>query len=165
MNEKKIKKFHYYIDFDGVILDTNNLVAKEVVNHYAGNFNEVFNKLDWQKIYRKSKVISNNLETIRIIQNELNLYILTKIKSLEECNAKIKFLRENNISCPIIVVPINESKTNIIIPNKKTVLIDDDKQNIIEWTQKGGIGIHFINSTKTAGDYQTSSLSFLEKYI
>lgn len=160
-----MKKIYYYIDFDGVLLDTNDLVAKEIVNHYGSSFKEIFNLINWNKIYSEAKVINNNLEVLKSIQEELYINILTKVKCLEEAYAKTKYLRENGITCPIIYVPIHECKTNIVIPNKRTVLIDDNQNNITEWTKKGGIGVHFDNLKYKTGDYQTSSLNFLTKYI
>ena len=136
----------YYIDFDGVILDTyfptfKEYYEQEKLGNYIDDI-EYVQKQDWNKILVESEIINNSIDIIKSI--DINrVAILTRIHSLEnEGESKIKYLREKGIRCPIILVPYHLKKTDIVFA-KDNILIDDAIFNLDEWSSQGGTSIYF----------------------
>ena len=89
------------------------------------------------------------------------LTILTKIHSLKEMKIKAYDLRENrNIFSPIIFVPPDVQKHNIILPNEQ-LLIDDSEKNITGWINNGGNGLLFDENLTKNNKTRVKSLEFL----
>lgn len=90
-----------------------------------------------------------------------NIAILTKIHSLKEMKIKAYDLRENrNIFSPIIFVPPDVQKHNIILPNEQ-LLIDDSEKNITGWINNGGNGLLFDENLTKNNKTRVKSLEFL----
>jgi hypothetical protein len=63
-----------YIDFDGVILNTQVEIDKKYYEH-GGVIDESWNKvleneIDWKKLLGDSKVIGNSLEVLKELYNQ-----------------------------------------------------------------------------------------------
>lgn len=70
-------------------------------------------------------------------------------------------LRENrNIFSPIIFVPPDVQKHNIILPNEQ-LLIDDSEKNITGWINNGGNGLLFDENLTKNNKTRVKSLEFL----
>lgn len=164
-----------YIDFDNVILDTYLPIFKDYhdkskIGTFIDDANYVMQK-DWAQILRESPIINDGIEIIKTLDIAQNC-ILTKIHSLtNEGSSKIIFLRESGIACPIILVPYNVSKTDVVNA-KDNVLVDDNLLNLNEWYQKGGISIFFSKDDLDVDAYgrrntiypKTRTLKVLRQY-
>lgn len=131
-----------FIDFDGVILDTEDVLFYEWRNKIkAQNIMskiEYIQKKNWMEILKNSPEINDAFYYLKEMDPTKNS-ILTKVHSLEnEAGAKIKFLNEKNIKIPIIVVPYTVSKSEVVNP-ENAILIDDSLANLTDWKEKGGI--------------------------
>ena len=84
-----------YIDFDGVILDTDTTIDKTIKSINVDK-KEYIKNCDWNQLLSNTDVINNSLEYLRKSKKDINL--LSKISTLDEGIAKIKYLRNNNIN-------------------------------------------------------------------
>ena len=104
-----------YIDFDQVILATEEELFKEYFEKKAQGIKldkqKYLEEFDWDWLVFNSEVIADAIEIIKSVPNDK---ILTKVHSLKEASAKIKFLRANNVTNEIIIVPGNHKKTRRI---------------------------------------------------
>lgn len=137
-----------YIDFDGVILDTEPLLFEEWrknPNRYLLSETEkikYLKKCNWHYIINNSALINDSIYYLKQM-NPFESCILTKVHSLEnESVEKIKWLRNNGVKQNIIIVPYYFKKVEIV-DSKENVLIDDCLKNLTEWEEHGGIPILF----------------------
>lgn len=170
-----MKDDYIYIDFDGVILDSEErmLERKDIVgfhNHEdETEFDDYFKytnmyQEEWNYIIREANSINDSVEIIRELEKlKRNIAILTKIHTLNEMKVKLEDLREHRkIHCPVIFVPPGVSKHNVIIPNGQ-ILIDDSKDNIRLWNENGGKGLVFDKTLSNNTNDKVKSLEFLLK--
>ena len=88
-----------FIDFDGVIFDTEQRVVERKKLRPDISWNKFFEEQDWFELLDESKVINNAIDYILEAQEKTRqLAILTKIHTLVEMEAKVKALR-NCINC------------------------------------------------------------------
>lgn len=154
-----------YIDFDGVIQDTWSIIYQ----NYKAQFhtNEIIESdlkksmvdLGWNYILKNSEVINDSFKKIRQLMINYNVYVLTKVNSVEEEEIKKIFLKKQNI-VNVICVPYNSSKTDYVNPNSN-ILIDDDIYNLEEWEQNGGISILFNKYMENIDSYGNKSDKFI----
>ena len=132
-----------YIDFDQVILATEEELFKEYLEKKAEGIKlekqKYLEEFDWDWLVFNSEVIADAIEIIKSVPNDK---ILTKVHSLKEASAKIKFLRANNVTNEIIIVPGNHKKTDLVSA-KGNILIDDAVHNLDDWSNAGGIAYFF----------------------
>ena len=143
-----------YIDFDGVLLDTEKELFKE--------YHELKNKgiditrerylieKDWEIWLKQANIIGDSLEILK--ENfEKDFSILTTIHSFNEGKAKIDYLRKNGVKDNVILVPYICKKHEVVDP-KGNVLVDDYGGNLIGWQASGGVAIRFSNSSQKKYD-------------
>ena len=124
--EKKV-----FLDFDGVILDSEQRIVALKNQNLELNWEEFFENVDWKNLYENSNEINESLEVIKELQRQKRqLYVLSKIHTLLEGQAKTNFLRECGIEIPILLVPPHIKKTSIYLPNDGSILVDDNYKNI-----------------------------------
>lgn len=132
-----------YIDFDQVILATEEELFKEYLEKKAQGIKldkqKYLEEFDWDWLVFNSEVIADAIEIIKSVPHDK---ILTKVHSLKEASAKIKFLRANNVTNEIIIVPGNHKKTDLVSA-KGNILIDDAVHNLDDWSNAGGIAYFF----------------------
>lgn len=128
-----------YIDFDGVILDTDTTIDN-IIKDKNIDKKEYIKNCDWDNLLNNTDVINNSINYLR--ESKLDINLLSKISTLEEGIAKVKYLRNNNIDMNINLVPTKISKSDIVSV-KGNILIDDKVYNLDEWSSKGGIPIFF----------------------
>ena len=138
-------KKRVYIDFDGVILDTQTYITSEKANYPNLSWPEYVKIINWHELIKKSCDINDAIKILRSLNKKENIYILTRIHSFDEANEKILFLRSNKIYLPVIVTPPNNSKEMVVCPNNGDVLVDDYIENLKTWIKSGGYGILFDN--------------------
>ena len=137
-----------YIDFDGVILDTEEILFyKWRLNenrHLLSEIDKVkyIQESNWEEIIYSSKELDDALFILR--NSRVDDYtILTKVHSLEnEAYYKIKFLREKKIKQNIIIVPYLLKKTDVVNALGNT-LVDDSISNLIDFENAGGYGLFY----------------------
>lgn len=154
-----------YIDFDGVILGTWEVIFEKYKEQFKtieideNKIKKVMLDIGWSFILDNSEEINNSLKNIKEISKNYQVCILTKVNSVEEQNSKKKFLQENGIT-KICFVPYNSSKTQYANPHKN-ILIDDDLKNLEDWEQKGGISIFFNKNLDNYDSYGNKSNKFI----
>ena len=164
-----------YLDLDGVILDSEQrmLERKFKAGFYDHKDFEQFDAYfeytnlhleEWDYIIRGAKSINNSVEIIKELQRlKKKMAILTKVHTLYEMKVKVDDLRNNRgISIPIIFVPPEVKKYEIIIPNSQ-LLIDESRKNINGWINNGGRGLIFDESISQNSKTKVKSLDFLLK--
>ena len=163
-----------YIDFDGVILDSEKRMLERkysigLLNHRnKGEFEKYFEYTnahpeEWDYIIRDAKSVNNSVEIISELEKLKNITILTKIHTLYEMKVKIEDLREHRkIMSPVIFVPPGVKKHQAVIPNGQ-MLIDDSEKNIKYWIENGGIGLIFDEEIEENTIHKVKSLEFLLK--
>ena len=128
-----------YIDFDGVILDTDTTIDN-IISDKNIDKKEYIKTCDWDNLLNNTDIINNSLKYLKESKKDINL--LSKISTLEEGIGKVKYLKDNGIDMNIHLVPTKISKSDIVNP-KGNILIDDKVYNLDEWNSKGGIPIFF----------------------
>lgn len=142
-----------YVDFDGVLLDTDSVIDKEFDGN--GERREFVKNYDWFKLMRDDLVINNALDYINNSKYEVSL--LSKISSMCEGQAKIKYLRNKGVKIDINLVPTLINKCDVVNAYGN-VLIDDKIVNLDCWSNSGGISIYFNKDSKDTdihGDINT----------
>ena len=151
MSKQKI-----FIDFDGVIFDTEQRVVERKNLRPDISWNDFFEELDWFELLDEAKVINNAIDYISEGQEKTKqLAILTKIHTLIEMEAKVKALRSRKVEVPILFVPPHVKKSQIYLPNNGEILIDDSIKNLIDWEQKGGKSIYFSEKSDVSSQFET----------
>ena len=141
-------KEEIYIDFDGVIADT-----QKKIDMYFSQFNNIITA-EWDKflanikwkldVLPEAKEINNSFEILKeLYKLKKNIYILSRVFSINEARDKIEYLRDNGIQTSFIASPGRIEKSKVIIPNKDRMLIDDSKTTIKDWINNNGRGIFF----------------------
>ena len=138
-----IPKRILYLDFDQVLLATEDVLfieynEKKKQGIYLDK-QKYLEDFDWHWLVFNSEVIANSLEVLRTIPEAK---ILTKVHSLKEASAKIKFLRAEELPNEIILVPGNHKKIDLV-QAKNNILVDDAVHNLDAWSSAGGISYYF----------------------
>lgn len=145
-----------FIDFDGVIFDTERRVVERKNQNPNISWNEFFKKLDWFQLLEESKVINNAIDYILEGQaKSQQIAILTKIHTLVEMEAKVKALRSRKVEVPVLFVPPHVKKSQIYLPNNGEILIDDSIKNLIDWEEKGGKSVYFNEDLNFSNHFET----------
>ena len=121
---------NYYIDFDGVILDTEPILFEEwdkIPNNHLLPDVELENYIrnaNWEVILSNAKEINDSIYCLQ--QMDLNTTgIITRVHSLgNEARLKTEWLRKNNIKQNVIFVPYNLNKSDVVLA-ENNILIDD----------------------------------------
>jgi hypothetical protein len=127
-----------YIDFDGVILDTDSVIDSD----YDGTISrrDFVRNYDWFKLMRDDLIINDSL--YNIINSRFDVYILSKISSMCEGQAKVRYLRSKKVNIDIHLVPTMVDKCDIVSACGN-ILVDDKIFNLDSWSERGGISIFF----------------------
>ncbi len=150
-----MSKENIFIDFDGVIFDTEKRVVDRKKLRPDISWNAFFEELDWFELLEEAKVINNAIDYILEAQSKSKqIAILTKIHTLLEMEAKVRALRTRNIEIPILFVPPYIKKSQIYLPNNGEILIDDSIKNLIDWEQKGGRSIYFSENLDSSNQFE-----------
>lgn len=158
-------KIKIYIDFDGVIQDTWDIIYQNYMTQYSTKKidDKILKKsmldLGWNVILENSKEINGSYEKIHYLMKNYQVFILTKVNSIEEQKAKTLFLNNKNIF-NVIFVPYDSSKSDFVKPFG-SILVDDVIYNLEEWEQKGGIPVLFNEHMKNEDSYGNKSNKFI----
>ena len=137
-----------YIDFDGVILDTEKLLFEEwrkKENHHKLSEREKIKYIqnsNWEHIINNSEIINDSIYYLSQMDPE-NSFILTKVCSYgNEGKAKTEWIRKNGIKQKVYLVPYFLKKRDIVDATNN-ILIDDCLKNLDEWAKNNGNPIFF----------------------
>ena len=145
-----------FIDFDGVVYDSEKLVVARKEELYQLTWDEFFEQLNWFDLLNEANVINKATDYIlEAQQNRRNIAILTKIHTLLEMEAKVKKIRSLGIEIPIMFVPPHVKKSEIYLPKNGEILIDDSIKNLKDWSNNGGESIYFNENLETLPEYET----------
>ena len=160
-----------YIDFDGVILDTEDLLFYEwrrnPNHHYLPEEDKVLyvKNSDWRYIINNSPIINDSIYLLKNMDSS-NSAILTKIHSMREGCEKIIYLREHGIQQNVILVPYPAEKIDVVRPKKEDILIDDNLRNLSDWHSLGGYPMFFDRdntNTDSWGIYNSNGYQRVRK--
>ena len=137
-----------YIDFDGVILDTEELLFYEWRKNpdrkklpEAVKIEYIKNS-DWGYIINNSPIINDAINKLKDMDYN-DSAILTKVHSYNnEGYEKIRYLRKCGIKQRVILVPYYMKKSEVVVPDND-ILIDDNLRNLTEWYCSGGYPMFF----------------------
>ena len=140
-----------YIDFDGVIADTQKKIDYYFSlfdNTITPEWNKFLANINWKRdVLSDCNEIRNSFAILKdLYKMKKNIYILSRVFSLNEAKDKLEFLRDNGVNMTFIPSPGRIKKSEIIIPNKEKILIDDSKDNVLDWINNNGRGIYFTNN-------------------
>lgn len=136
-----------YIDFDGVILNTEILLFEEwkkIPNRHSLSEAEKIKYIqnsDWDYIVNNSEVINDSIYYLKEMDPSMTA-ILTKIHSEKEGAAKLRWAEINGILQKVILVPYNLKKTDVVNASGN-ILVDDCLKNLYEWEDNHGTPILF----------------------
>ena len=137
-----------YIDFDGVILDTEGLLFDEWrKNPNRHNLTEddkikYIQRADWNYIINNSEIINDSIYYLKHMDYNKSV-ILTKIhSSSNEGVSKVRWLRNQGVKQSIILVPYMVKKTDMVAASGN-ILVDDCLKNLDDWVCDNGIPLFF----------------------
>ena len=97
-----------YIDFDGVILDTETGLFDQYRKLKSSGIEisaeQYLAEMDWNAWIEQAAIINNSIEILKNNPSRI-ASILTKIHSFEESEAKISYLRKKAVKNDVILVP------------------------------------------------------------
>ena len=150
-----------YIDFDGVILDTEDILFYEwrqnSDRHQLPESAKIkyIQEYDWEYVLKNSSVINASISILKKMRIE-DTAILTLVHSLDNDGyQKIKFLRKCGVRQNIILVPYKVRKVDVV-DARGNILIDDSLKNLTEWIEMGGYPMFFDkkrNNVDSWGEY------------
>lgn len=142
---------HRYIDFDGVLFNTNeileNMLLEVGIDYTMENQEKVRNfisNVDFYRLIKNAKEINNAINNLLALMNN-QIYktaILTHVNSIQEGIDKKKFMYEVSDKILVIPVPKHIQKCHYVNPIN-AILIDDWKGNLTPWEESKGLPIHF----------------------
>lgn len=152
MYNKKI-----FIDFDGVIFDTEKMIVERKKCSPNVSWEVFFQNLNWFALLQEAKMINNAIDfIIEAQQLRLNyLAILTKVHTLIEMKAKVDVLRNSGVEVPVLFVPPHVKKSQIYLPSDGEILIDDSIKNLVDWKSSGGNSIYFDQYQQSNNQFET----------
>ncbi len=147
-----------YLDLDGVFANFN-LAVKELIGKYPG---EIDRKTLWKSVqlvpnfYYSLELMGNAKESFDYIYNNalVPVEILTALPSPAKylrtaSNDKMQWVNDYLSENVITHCVINWREKANFATNANDILVDDQYKNIINWEEKGSIGIHHHNFLAT----------------
>ena len=137
-----------YIDFDGVIVDSQNQINelfRQYGNKITAEWNNRLEKIEWKKeILPNANEINNSFSILReLYEMKKEVHILSRVFSKGEANDKAEYLKERGIFIPFIPSYGRVKKSMVVTPNSSRLLVDDSSDNIIDWNTNNGQGFYF----------------------
>lgn len=134
-----------YIDCDGVILDTENGLFEEYYKLKQNNpelkKKRYLQEINWEYWIEQSEILNDAINILKNY-NPKDIDILTKVHSLKEAVAKIKYFRKHKVENNVIIVP-DEIQKSQIVNASGNILVDDSDRNLYDWESNDGIGFSF----------------------
>ncbi len=150
-------------DFDGVFLDSQERHNQVMRGETALDpWMEYLNSIDWKTFLRNCNEIPGATETFLELQ-KLGILkgFITRIHSYEEGKEKGIILREAGILVPIHYVLPEQPKSIVYMPNRQTIILDDDPANCMDWERKGGKSIQYDSTLMCSTKKKVKEISDL----
>lgn len=150
-------------DFDGVFLDSQDRYNEVMQGETALNpWMEYLNSIDWHSFLRQCNERPGASKTFLELQ-KLNILkgFITRIHSFEEGKEKSVILREAGLYVPIYYVLPEQPKSMVFQPNNRTIILEDDVRNTIDWEKNGGKSILYNPSAPISTEKEVKELSHL----
>ena len=80
---------NFFIDFDGVILDTQYFITKHKKDFPNLSWSEYLKIINWHELINEAKEINDSISILKSLNNKNNIFILTKIHTLDEGKEKV----------------------------------------------------------------------------
>lgn len=155
-----------YIDFDGVIMNTieitYQMMKDQEIELTEAQARDFYLTLDWDLILKRSHPIEDSFRYLKELQEcpFYDVFVLTHVNSIQEQEAKKKFLREKIPNLEVICVPYQEKKCDVVDCDG-AILVDDYMKNLEFWQQKGGIPVKFSSTGKKYDCFSIHNLGML----
>ena len=111
-----------YVDFDGVIIDSEKMLFEEFAKYHANDETKKMQFIkgyDWNYLLSNSEIINDSIYVLKELPHQ-NISILTKVCSMDnEGIAKIKLLRKHGLMNEVILTPFQMKKSDILKKDKK----------------------------------------------
>ncbi len=152
-----------YIDFDGVVLDTWEITHARLLKLGIDLENEdliidyIMNS-NWEELLRQAKEIKSSLLYLKQMDPS-ETAILTKVHSLDEATAKVHFVREKEIKLPVVIVPFETKKTEVV-EAKNSILVDDSVRNLDDWQDNDGMPYFFNKNENSLDDWHIRNIDY-----
>lgn len=148
-----MKEEEFYIDFDGVIMDTQKDTDEMFAKYGSDTTNPAWNEWlrlrDWAKYLLTCNEIDKSIDVLKeLYKLKKRVYILSSVFSTNEARDKIEFLRDKGVYQDFIAVPERFPKSRVVIPNQSRLLVDDSIRNIDDWRNNNGNAIWFPKEEK-----------------
>ena len=141
----------YLVDFDGVIIDSMDTFRRDMKGKTGlDEWMEYLSSINWYKFLRECNEIDNSFNSLKELQELKKLHsIITRIHSFNEGIEKLRFIRENGINVPVLYTLPEQKKSEVFIPKKEFILIDDDVRNCKDWEHNSGDALLFKPELET----------------
>lgn len=165
-------KLQLYIDFDGVILNTIEVMdrmmeeAGVLLENSSTAIQNFYLSIDWEELIPKSEQIHDSIRYIKKIMDSglYEVHILTHVNSLKEVESKVRYLHGYIPNLDIIPVKIGNRKCDAV-ECRNAILVDDYTKNLEYWQKNGGIPVKFSLKDKKYEFMTIGRLDvLLEKY-
>lgn len=166
-----IKVIKLYLDCDGVILNTIDTVKELMIKDGIEPKDELIvhdyfiSKIDWNILIKEAGILKDALNKIKFLLS-LGIYdarILTTITCLMEPSCKINYFNKNLPGIEVITVPWGVRKDNVV-DARNSILVDDSKNNILNWRLAGGLGLHYVNENPNYNLMEISDLLSIVRF-
>lgn len=102
-------------------------------------------------------IINDSLNMIK--ESKYDISLLSKISTINEGQAKIRYLRSKNVDIDINLVPTGIDKCDVVNAYGN-ILINDKVFNLDSWRKKGGISIFFNKDEKNIDIHVNRNTSY-----
>lgn len=142
-----------YVDFDGVILNTNPKLYEEAAKlNYSKEDSGFYKNFDFKKVLKDEYIINDSINCLKrlIESSKFEVSILTHCSSLNEGIDKMSYIRKFFKEISVIICPKEVSKAKLI-HTENAILVDDYSKNLKEWEESGGIPVSFSPTLEDKG--------------
>ena len=156
-----------YIDLDGVILDTEDIIFNKLLFD-CSNLTEEFIfpfvvNVNWAYVLEYAKDINDSINILKSM-NPKESAILTRVHSNQEADAKINYFKSIDVKQEVIPV-FYPYKKNDIVNAKDNILIDDSLRNLRQWVMDGGYPMFFDKKENGIDSWDEYNVNNFQKVL
>lgn len=139
-----------YVDYDGVLFDTITYAFLEMKRlgidiTNQDEITEYFKKVNWNYLIEQGGILNDSIQKLEILMDSQEferVEVATHRCSYNEGVVKTNDLKTRIPNLKVTTIPKKIGK-HYALKAQDNILIDDDKEKIINWINDGGIGILF----------------------